>query len=874
MKKLEFRFAFSIIVILTLSYLFPACLPEPLDLNNLICTLCPCPEGLSCHQNRCLKIKSQLNQCSTEKSEEKNHRNDASSLEAKSDATCKTPTRTCKTSDKNCPDGTQTCSKGVWSSCQPNPKETPEACNQKDDDCDGIVDELCFTTVAGNGAPQARDGIHSWATTSAPHSMVVVEGADQKKDRIYFSDSGSHQIRMLYKKPNGKEWYVKTIAGTDEAGFRDKVKGAKAEAQFSSPAGLAYDKKENALFIADSGNHKIRRIELTDGYPVTTIAGTHQGYRDGASSDARLSSPSDVIVIRQTNGPLTLFVADYGNHAIRKIYYKNNTYDISTFSDKCSSYPCTPGFKDGLVTNARFHHPHSMAFDSKTNRLYLTEKTGNRIRQIQLNQELTKSTVQLLAGSEKGSPGLINDKVLKNVRFDAPTGVAIIPKVGLLIADQGNHMMRTLFLPEKNKSTQSYPEQRQNGYYDGAPKDARFYLPTGITPYRGAFLLADTGNNRIRIGNKLLSEKDTPKIETILGHAGSPAYQEGLLQSTSQDPTKPPALFSYAEGLAYHEKRGLAIADTWNHVIRKLLFEKDPKKSKTLLLTGGKNIAGTTQAQRPGYEDKDSTEARFAFPTGLTYFGEFLYIADSRNALIRQYHTSGIVRTLIGKSKEIGDQNGNKGENRLRCPHSLTFDKDGILYVTDSDAHNIRKFQITQSGGTTKISGSTLAGPKTGPPNGRAGFKDGMGEKARFNTPHGIAIGPDGQIYVADTQNHVIRKINPKNGVVKIYAGIPKNRGTVNGPTLKAKFNLPHSIAFDKTGNLFVTDRGSHTIRKISADTKEVSTFAGKKNEADYVDARGDRARFYSPTAILITAQNIMYILDSRNYRIRRAQLD
>lgn len=158
---------------------------------------------------------------------------------------------------------------------------------------------------------------------------------------------------------------------------------------------------------------------------------------------------------------------------------------------------------------------------------------------------------------------------------------------------------------------------------------------------------------------------------------------------------------------------------------------------------------------------------------------------------------------------------------------------------------------------------TTLAGSET------PGFVDGVGELAHFDHPSAMAVDHEGNIYVADQNNHSIRKITP-SGSVSTYAGTGAP-GFTNGFRLDATFNQPYGIALDDEGNLYVGDVANHSIRKISADG-QVTTLAGSRK--GYADREGDLAMFNHPHGVAVDSENNVYVADAHNNVIRMVTPD
>lgn len=159
---------------------------------------------------------------------------------------------------------------------------------------------------------------------------------------------------------------------------------------------------------------------------------------------------------------------------------------------------------------------------------------------------------------------------------------------------------------------------------------------------------------------------------------------------------------------------------------------------------------------------------------------------------------------------------------------------------------------------------STLAGA-----NARAESVDGKGGIARFLSPIGMAADGAGNIYIVDTGNSTIRKIVPVPGIVTTIAGTPGQTGYRDGPGGSALFNQPRGVAADSKGNLYVTDEGNHTIRKITPGGV-VSTIAGSPSQAGYTDGPAANAGFSFITGIAVSTTGDLYVSDSDNNCIRK----
>jgi sugar lactone lactonase YvrE len=216
--------------------------------------------------------------------------------------------------------------------------------------------------------------------------------------------------------------------------------------------------------------------------------------------------------------------------------------------------------------------------------------------------------------------------------------------------------------------------------------------------------------------------------------------------------------------------------------------------------------------------------------------------------------------TLVGTASMAGDSDGIGGAARFSAPVGAAVDWVGNVYVADTHNHTIRK--ITPDGIVTTLAGTA----------GEYGNVDGIGHAARFFSPMGLALDRAGNVYVADIGANTIRKIS-YGGLVTTLAGASGPAGGADGTGDLARFNGPVALAVDEAGNVYVADRGNHTIRKI-APNGEVTTLAGLAGASGSADGTGNQARFNWPTGLAVDLTGKVYVGDSGNSTIREITPD
>jgi sugar lactone lactonase YvrE len=251
----------------------------------------------------------------------------------------------------------------------------------------------------------------------------------------------------------------------------------------------------------------------------------------------------------------------------------------------------------------------------------------------------------------------------------------------------------------------------------------------------------------------------------------------------------------------------------------------------------------------PGSTDGTGRVARFYAPQGVAVDSAGnVYVADTFNNTIRKIDPSGVVSTVAGLAGSAGSADGAGTNARFFRPWGVAVDKAGNVYVADSNNNTIRK--MTPCGVVTTLAG--LAG--------RSGSADGTASAASFNFPESLAVDNAGNVYVADTDNHTIRKITP-SGVVSTLAGLAGVGGTTDGAGSAARFHFPNGVAVDSGGNIIVADSGNSAIRKITP-SGVASTLAGLIGTKGSTDGIGSDARFDYPAGVAVDSGDNIYVAD------------
>lgn len=545
---------------------------------------------------------------------------------------------------------------------------------------------------------------------------------------------------------------------------------------------------------------------------LALVAGNLEGAgtANGAGTTARFNAPFGVAADSVGN----LYVSDIHSQTIRKI---TPAGVVSTFAGS----PGLVGTADGVGSAARFFNPEGIAVDGAGN-VYVADSGNQTIRMIS-----PSGTVSTLAG-RPGFGGFL-DGTGSAALFTVPCGVAVDIAGNVYVADTYNNAIRKI-APGGVVTTLAGTPFGPMGSADGTGSAARFGNPFGIAvDLGGVVYVADTNNSTIR------KVTQAGVVTTIAGQAG-------VLGSADAVGTN--ATFRYPFGLNVDASGNIYVADTTNDEIR-------------VIAPGG---AVTTLAGSPttaGSSDGTGAAARFNSPSGLAFDAAGnAYVSDTGNNTVRKVTAGGVVTTLAGVAGTSGSSDGNGAAASFDQVAGIAADASGNLYVADSGNSTIRK--ITPAGAVTTFAG--LAG--------NTGSQDGTGTGASFMYPSGVAFDHTGNLYVADTLNYAIRVITPA-GVVTTLAGNPGFSGAADGNGAAATFNWPRALTVDASGNIYVADTFSDTIRKVTPGGA-VTTLAGTAGNAGSSDGSGASASFSNPSGIVVDAAGALYVSDTLNNTIRK----
>ena len=666
------------------------------------------------------------------------------------------------------------------------------------------------------GSRDLRDNGPATAAWLRSPSGVAVDGAGN----LFIADTDNHRIRKV-----DSAGVITTVAGTGRSGFGGDG-GPAVNAMLGVPEGVAADGAGN-LFIADSYNNRIRKVDASG--TITTIAGSGAtgfalgrfGGDGGPATEAWLRSPFAVAV----DGAGNVFIADLANDRIRKVDAAGVITTVAGTGEE--------GFSGdgGPAIQAALDNPFGVAVDGAGN-LFITDRGNDRIRKVD-----AAGVITTVAGTGRGGFGGFSGDggPATAAQLRGPAGVAVDGAGNLFIADLANHRIRKVDSAGVITTVAGTEERGDGG--DGGPAAAAWLRSPSAVAVDGTgnLFIADTDNHRIR------KVDSAGVITTVAGTEergdGGPAVNARLW---------------FPSGVAVDGAGNVYIADSENNQIRKV-------DSAGVITT----VAGTGEWGSSG-DGGLAVNARVWGPSGVAVDGAGnLFIAGRVTNSIRKVDSTGTITTIAGMGGSGFSGDGGPAVNaRLQFSSGVAVDGAGNLFITDRGNHRIRK--VDSAGVITTVAGT-----------GRGGFGGFSGDggpatAAQLRSPAGVAVDGAGNLFIADSYNNRIRKVDSA-GVITTVAGTGRGGFSGDGgPATAAQLRSPAGVAVDGAGNLFITDRGNHRIRKVDS-AGNITTVAGNGSYGFSGDGGAATAAWLgSPSGVAVDGAGNVYIADRGNSLVRK----
>jgi len=598
-------------------------------------------------------------------------------------------------------------------------------------------------------------------SSSNPGGFYMPTGvAVDNNGNLYVADFINHRVQKLTASTNTwSEWGM--VGGGPGNGL----------GEFNNPIGVAVDGIGN-MYVADFGNQRIQKFTLS------TNSWSEWGKTGGGTGNGpgEFNNPFGVAV----DGSGNVYVADYSNHRVQKLTLSTNTW---------SEWGAADGGAGSDL--GEFDRPSGVAVDGSGN-VFVADSGNHRVQKLTLSSNAWNEW-----GKSGGGPGVGLGEFL------APSGVAVDGSGNVYVTDSAHHRVQKL-----NPSTNAWSEWKKNGAGMGNGL-GEFNSPFGVAiDASGDMYVADSGNHR---------------IQKLSGDANAWS-QWG---ATTPDSGSLPGEFLLPLGVAVDGSLNVYVADGGNNRIQKLN-----------LSTNTWSAWGTASG------DSGTDLGEFTAPMGVAVDGiGNMYVADFGNHRIQKLTLSSNAWSEWGAPG--GGWGGGLGE--FFMPTGIAVDGSGNAYVADSGNHRIQKLTLSTS------TWSEWKKSDGGPGNGGG----------EFNNPSGVAIDGIGNVYVADSGNHRIQKLTLSTNTWSEWGKAGGGPGSGLG-----EFNTPVGVAVDRNGNVYVTDNGNHRIQKLTLSANTWSEW--KKSGGGPGNGLGE---FNKPFGVAIDGNGDLYATEMDNHRVQRLRM-
>ncbi len=633
-----------------------------------------------------------------------------------------------------------------------------------------------LTNVVGTG----HSGFSGDGGPALQADMNLPAGlAFDAKGNLYLSDRANHRVRKVDTKG-----IITTVAGNGTAGFSGDG-GPATAASLNLPSGLAVDSKGN-LYIADRSNNRVRVVDSSG--TIKTFAGNGENRYHGDNMPAlkaTLDKPFGLAVDKHNN----LYIADRGNNRIRKV---DASGMISTVAGDGGFYFIGD---NGPAYRASIAGPTGVVVDDEGN-IFIADRQNNRIRMVD-----KLGMIRTIMGT--GTQDYNGDAELaRDTNLHLPFSVALDKNGDLLVIDRSHYRIRKLIMKGNRVTTVAGTGVKLFGGDGGPSQGANLEFPHGIdVDSKDNVIIADKAHYRIRqiSPDGIITTIAGTGIRGNIGDGG-PALKASVYPMRLRVSDKGEIFFISPSGFV-----SLVRKIDSKGIIRQYITTGDDDYQKAIL------------ASSSGASAKSEITVISQFSDLAIDKRGNLYLSDRINHQIRLLSPDGKIKTIAGtgESNYFGD-GGPAIKAAFRDPGAITLDKKGNLYVADAANNMIRKIDtrgiITTIAGNGKHQDSGDGGPAL---------------KAGLRSIDSLVFSPSGELHIVETNTHHIRKIK-KDGTIVTVAGRPGIQGNFGdgGPATKAMLKQPADIAFDSKGNMYITDMGNNSIRKV--DTKGIiTTLAG-----------------------------------------------
>jgi len=713
-----------------------------------------------------------------------------------------------------------------------------------------------IATVAGNG--NAGSSGDTGAATSGELSNPVAVTLDAKGN-LYIADAGNDRIRSV----NGSSGVISTYAGSGIQGFSGDG-GPASLAELNSPAGIVFDSSGN-LIIADSMNQRIRTVASSTGY-ISTVAGTGvYSYRGdgGPAIQADLNVPTAVAFDSAGN----LYIGELGNLCIRMVSAKTGIIS--------SAHGLAAGGQCGIGTWTNSMPPGAslgLAFDAAGD-LFMADPYYAQILVAiaQLNHDPIPTTTTVTAYPTTLSYG-------ETVTLAATvTGASGATPVGTIYYPSGIAGSNTLGTLDNNGVAVNVGTPDPGVYsvtanYSGSPYNASSTSSPAVmvtVAHSPTTTSLAASSSMLTAGEPLTltATVTTPNGTTPSGYitfstaAGNldyypvPLNSAGIAQITYVPQATDGSIYATFSGTSGASGHAGYLSSKSSAIRVVVNSAPQPQSIYTIAGTGVSGFSG---------DGGSALTAQLGAPVAVAADSSGnLYVLDPSNLRVRMVNAkTGIISTVAGNgTMGSGGDGGVATSAQLNGPTAIALDAAGNLFIADAMNYRIRK--VSANGGViTTVAGDGQRGAAS--PGGQA-------IASHIGATTGLAVDIQENLYIADSDNNAIWMVAATTGTISVLAGnSPAGYSGDGGPASLAAINLPAGVGTDAAGNVYITDTGNYRIRKVDAETGLISTVAGAGTRGFSGDGGlATTALLDRPAGIAVDLAGDIYFSDGSNARVR-----
>jgi sugar lactone lactonase YvrE len=636
-------------------------------------------------------------------------------------------------------------------------------------------------------------------------------------------------LTLLVGLPVKAQDIITTIAG---GGLPNNIPALSANLNF--PNSVAVDKSGNVFVVGEADVV----FKVNAAGVLTVLAGNGlPGYSGdgGPATSASLMCLGGIAV----DGSSNLFISDYCNDRIRRVDAATGIITTVAGSGKVNSIYGQGIGDGGPATDAYLNFPMGVAIDASGN-LFIVDSSDLVIRKV----DATTQIITTVAGN--GTYGFSGDNgPATSASLSYPQGVAVDGPGNLFIADTGNYRIRRVDAATQVITTVAGDGIGGHTGDNGPATSASLFLPECIAVDRsGDIFIVDTYGERIR-----RVDAATHIIATVAGDG-----MEGFSGDTGPATS---ASLNLPEGVAVNGSGDFFIADTYNMRIRRV-----DAATQVITTVAGNGTSGFSGDNGPA----TSASLSYAQSVALDSSGN-LFIADSGNLRIRRVDAATQVITTVAGNGTPGfsGDNGPATSASLGEPYGIAVDAFGNLFIADTYNNRIRRVDAA-----TQII-TTVAG------NGQYSFSgdNGPATSASLSYPQGVAVDGSGNLFISDTENHRIRKVDANTAIITTIAGGGSTVFyTAGGPATSARLLFPYGLAVDAGGNVYFADGEANGVYRLDASTGFLFMAAGNGNYGFGGDGGlATQATLAGPPDVILDTAGDLLIVDTGNFRIRRVSV-